>query len=73
MEALEFKFGLGNIYSNIYSVAKDAIAFAKHNQNRNLTPQEVYFTFNGIKVRCYSSSEPRDIVEKYSLLCDLRG
>lgn len=69
MEALEFKFGLGDIYS----VAKDAIAFAKHNQNRNLTPQEVYFTFNGIKVRCYSSSEPRDIVEKYSLLCDLRG
>ncbi len=69
MEALEFKFELGDIYS----VTKDAIAFARQNQNRNLTPQEVYFAFNGIKVRCYSSSEPRDIVEKYSLPCDLRG
>lgn len=68
MNQLTYKFGLGDIYT----VAKDAISYAKKHQTRGLEPVEVVFVFNGVEVIAYSSSEPRDVVEKYYLRHNLR-
>ncbi len=63
MKELTYEFGLGDIYS----VSKDAIAYAKKFLERGGLPVKVSFVFNGVDVVAYSSSEPLDIVQKYFL------
>ncbi len=63
MREVTYEFSLGDIYST----AKDAIAFAKKHVARDGLPVKATFVFNGISVCAYSSSEPLDITEKYFL------
>ncbi len=69
MEPIEYKFGA---MGDIYSVSRDAILFLKSQQNREGDTVVGFFYFNDIYVRCYSTSEPRDIVEKYMLQSGIR-
>lgn len=68
MREVTFEFGLGDIWS----VAKDAISFARKHQTRGMEPVRVSFIFNRIQVEAYSSSEARDIVDKYYLQNKIR-
>lgn len=63
MREITYEFGLGDIWS----VSKDAISFARKHQTRGMEPVRVSFVFNQIKVTAYSSSEAKDIVDKYYL------
>lgn len=63
MREVTYEFGLGDIYST----AKDAIAFAKKHVARDGLPVKASFAFNGVSVCAYSSSEPLDVVQKYFL------
>lgn len=69
MREVTYEFGSGDIWS----VAKDAIAFAKKHVARDCLPVKVSFIFNGIDVVAYSSSEVLDIVQKYFLRSKIRG
>jgi hypothetical protein len=62
MEPIEYKFGA---MGDIYSVSRDAILFLKSKQGRGMEQVSGFFIFNEVKVNCFSTSEPRDIVEKY--------
>lgn len=68
MKEVTYEFGLGDIYS----VSKDAIAYAKKFVARDMLPVRVSFVFNGIEVLAYSSSESLDIVGKYFLQNKIR-
>ena len=68
MKEVTYEFGLGDIYS----VSKDAIAYAKKHQTRGMEPVRVSFVFNEIEVVAYSSSEVLDIAQKYLLQNQIR-
>lgn len=68
MREVTYKFSLGDVYS----VAKDAIAFAKKYVSRDTLPIKVTFVFNEIEVCAYSSSEVLDVVQKYFLQHKIR-
>ena len=69
MREVTYEFNLGDIYS----VAKEAVAFARKHVNRDGLPVRVSFIFNEIEVIGYSSSEPLDLVQKYFLQNKIRG
>lgn len=68
MKEVTYEFGLGDIYS----VSKDAIAYAKKFVARDGLPIKVSFVSNGVDVVAYSSSEVLDIVQKYFLQNKIR-
>lgn len=68
MREVIYEFALGDIYS----VAKEAVAFARKHVNRDTLPVRVSFIFNDIEVIGYSSSEPLDLVSKYMLQSKIR-
>lgn len=68
MKEVTYEFGFGDIYS----VSKDAIAYAKKHQTRDMGPVRVSFVFNEIEVVAYSSSEVLDIAQKYFLQNKIR-
>jgi len=67
-EKLEYKIGFGDIYS----VARDAVDFAKTNIKRDGKKIEFFFTFNQLEIHGSSSSDPGDLVDKYWLLNRIR-
>lgn len=68
MREVTYEFGLGDVFS----VAKDAIAYAKKFVARDTLPVKVSFAFNEIEVVAYSSSEVLDVVQKYFLQNKIR-
>ncbi len=68
MKELTYEF----LNGDIYSVSKDAIAYAKKFVARDMLPVRVSFVFNGVEVVAYSSSESLDIVGKYFLQNKIR-
>ncbi len=68
MKNLEYKFGFGDIHS----VSQGAVDFAKTHIKRDGKKIEFFFIFNGLEVCGSSSSDARDLVEKYCLLNQIR-
>lgn len=68
MNKLEYRLEFGNIYS----VARDAVDFARTHVKRDAKKVEFFFTFNGIEVHGNSSSDSGDLVDKYYLLNQIR-
>ncbi len=68
MKELTYPVGCGDIFS----VSKDAIAYAQKHVSRDGQPVPVRFEFNELIVTAYSSSNYLDIADKYMLQSALR-